>query len=166
MTPGIIIQARLNSSRLPNKVLREINGKKLIDIVLHECEKTGLKVIVAIPKEDFDGLGDYLVQKNTLVYTGANNDVIDRYYHCAKAFDIDPIIRVCADAKTIDSDLILQQFYNYKKYNHICHGNYCEVFSFKQLEDYYLHDKRPITREHVTMGMIQDMSVDYEIDLN
>jgi len=163
MTPGIIIQARLKGSRFPNKVLREINGKKLINIVVDECENTGLPVVIAIPHND-DRLGDYL-RKQHNVFRGSENDVISRIYTCAKNFDYDPVIRVCADAKTIHADLILQQLYNYKKYNHICHGNYCEVFSFKQLEDYYLHDKRPITREHVTMGMIQDLSVDYEIDL-
>lgn len=164
MNPGIIIQARLNSSRLPNKVLKEINGKKLIDIVYDECTKTKLFVVIAIPEKDGTGFENQL-QRGTTVFEGSENDLIDRFYHCAKALKFDPIIRVCADAKTIHSELILQQLENYKKYNHICHGNYCEVFSFKQLEDYYLHDKRPITREHVTMGMIQDMSVDYEIDL-
>ena len=167
MNPGVIIQARLNSSRFPNKIFREINGKRLIDIIVDECEKTNLDVVVAVPESDqliTLSRGDKL-RVSVPVFEGSENDVISRFYHCAKHYEIDPIIRVCADAKTIHSDLILQQLENYKKYNHICHGNYCEVFSFKQLEDYYLHDKRPITREHVTMGMIQDMSVDYEIDL-
>jgi len=162
-SPGIIIQARLNSSRFPRKVMMPINGKKLIDIVLDECEETYLSTVVAIPENDSE-LYDYLKDK-TVVFRGSENDVISRIYHCANQIGFDPIIRVCADAKHIKTELILQQLENYKKYNHICHGNYCEVFSFKQLEDYYLHDKRPITREHVTMGMIQDMSVDYEIDL-
>lgn len=164
MTPGIIIQARLGSKRFPNKVLK-VNkwGKKLINIVYDECKKTNLSVTIAIPEED-QKLFEYLNPKHD-VLRGPNNDVIARYYGVAKFLDIDPIIRVCADAKNIHAELILQQLENYKKYKHICHGNYCEVFSFKQLEDYYLHDKRPITREHVTMGMIQDMSVDYEIDL-
>ena len=163
MTPGIIIQARLGSNRFPFKVLKEINGTKLIDIILNKCNNTGLDIAVAIPENDYQ-LFEYL-KDDVKVWRGSENDVISRIYHCAVAYGFDPVIRVCADAKHIKTELILQQLENYKKYHFICHGNYCEVFSFKQLEDYYLHDKRPITREHVTMGMIQDMSVDYEIDL-
>ena len=163
MTPGIILQARLHSSRLPYKVLKEIGGSKLIDIILDGCLNTELETVVAIPWNDYE-LYDYLKGK-VEIFRGSENDVISRFYHCAKYKGFDPVVRVCGDAKHIKTQLILQQVENYKKYNHICHGNYCEVFSFNQLEDYYLHDKRPITREHVTMGMIQDMSVDYEIDL-
>ena len=163
LNPGIILQARLGSSRLPRKVMEEINGKKLIDIVLDSCYDTELPVVVAIPNRDFK-LFEYLSDKAE-VFTGSRNDVISRFYHCAKLFEIDPIIRVCADAKNIHADLILQQLENYKKYHHICYGNFCEVFSFCELEHYYLNDKRPQTREHVTMGMLEDMTVDYEIDL-
>ena len=164
MNPAIIIQARLGSSRFPRKVLKTIRGKKLIDIVYDECNKTNLQTFVAIPRKDKE-LNDYLYSRGIIRFSGEENDVISRFYHCARHYEIDPVIRICADAKNIKAELILQQLKNYEKYHHICHGNYCEVFSFKQLEDYYLHDKRPITREHVTMGMIQDMSVDYEIDL-
>ena len=115
--PGIILQARLNSRRFPNKVLAEINGKKLIDIVVDECDKTGLGVVVAIPHTD-DRLGDYLCKQHN-VFRGSENDVISRIYHCAKTYNIDPIIRVCCDAKNIHSDLILQELDNYNKYKHI-----------------------------------------------
>jgi spore coat polysaccharide biosynthesis protein SpsF len=158
--PGIIIQARLGSSRFPRKILHEIDGKRLLDIVYEQCTSTELPVVLAMP------IGDKTDEiKINPIFFGAGNDVISRFYHCAKKFEFDPVIRVCADAKLIYSDLILQQLENYNNYKHLTYGNFCEVFSFKQLEDYYLHDKRPITREHVTMGMISDMTVDYEIDL-
>jgi len=164
MTTGIIIQARLSSSRLPNKILAKIHNKRLIDIVLRECRMTGIRHVVAVPFGDVDKLKKEL--PDTDVLGGSENDVISRFYHIAKGWKFDPIIRVCADAKMIHTNLILQQLKNYKKYGHIIYGNFCEIFSFKQLEDYYLHDKRLATREHVTLGMIQDMTVDYEIDLN
>ena len=164
MNPGIIIQARLGSSRFPRKVLQEINGKKLIDIVVDECRLTNLPVVVAIPIGDRE-LIDYISPKCDVWLDYNENDVIGRYYRCAKKYRFDPVIRVTADAKNIKHELILQQLENYKTYNHICYGNFCEVFSFTQLEYYYNHDKRPNTREHVTMGMLQDMTVDYDIDL-
>ena len=163
LKPGIILQARLGSARLPNKVFGEINGRKLIDIVLGRCKDTGIETIVAIPKTD--KLLHQHLNGNAKVFLGEENDVISRFYHCAKLFGIDPIVRVCADAKNIRSELITQQLENYNKYHHIVYGNFCEVFSYAELEHYYYNDKRPITREHVTMGMLQDMTVDYEIDL-
>ena len=72
---------------------------------------------------------------------------------------------MCADARYSRSELIQQQVANQAKYNHICYGNFCEVFSFNDLKHYYLNDKRTQTREHVTLGMIQDLTVDYEVDL-
>lgn len=158
---GIIIQARLGSSRFPNKMFGEISGKKLIDIVIDECKKTGLNVVLASPSIK---LLEY-ASKKVLVFQGSENDVIKRFHDCARTFKIDPIIRVCGDAKNIHHDLITQQLQNYKKYHHTVYGNYCEIFSFSELEHYYLYDKRPQTREHVTQGMIEDLTVDYEIDL-
>lgn len=155
----------MGSSRLPNKILKEIHGEKLIDIVVKECRKTKLDYMVAIPIGD-KFLREYIISQEYPIFSGSENDIISRFYHCAKHYEYDPIIRVCADAKMVHSDLILQQLENYKKYGHMIYGNFCEVFSFKQLEWHYLHDKRPETREHVTMGMISDLTVDYEIDLN
>ncbi len=161
MTTGIIIQARLNSSRFPRKVMREINGKKLIDIVVDECKRTGYQVIVATPDTE---LVRYLGGR-TCTHHGSENDVISRFYHCAKAYGLDTIVRVTADAKNIRSELIQQQIDNHSKYGDIVYGNLLEELSFSMLEHYYLHDKRLATREHVTLGMLQDMSVDWEIDL-
>ncbi len=163
MNPGIILQASLGSSRFPRKVMHEINGKKLIDIVLNECQTTGIHTVVAVPTNDKE-LIEYLIDKVD-VFTGSENDVISRFYHCAKKHEMDPIIRVCGDSKLVKHELILQQLENYKKYRHVVYGNFCEIFSFNELEHYYTYDKRPQTREHVSMGMIQDMTVDYEVDL-
>ena len=161
MSTGIIVQARLNSNRFPRKVFARINGKKLIDIVVDECKRTGIQTIVATPDKE---IAKYFIEK-TDVYMGSESDVIGRFSNCAKHFELDIIIRVCADSKNVKSELISQQLENFNKYKHTCYGNFCEVFSFNDLEWYYEHDKRPETREHVTLGMLQDMTVDYEIDL-
>ncbi len=163
MTTGIIIQARLGSSRFPRKVMQPINGKKLIDIVVDECKRTGHQVIVATPSGDKE-LIQHLINKVDM-YNGPDKDVIARFYKCAKQYKLDTIVRVTGDAKNIRSELIQQQVDNHAKYGDIVYGNFCEVFSFNMLEHYYYHDKRIQTREHVTMGMLQDMTVDWEIDL-
>lgn len=141
----------------------DYNGTSLIKHIVNECKKTGLPVVVAIPHGDHE-LFDHLIGDVSVFY-GSENDVIERYYECAKINGFDTIIRVCADSKMVHHELILQQLENYKKFDHMIYGNYCEVFSFDQLEMYYYNDKRPQTREHVTQGMIQDLTVDYKVDL-
>ena len=163
MNPVIIIQARMNSKRLLHKVFRKIDGIRLIDKVIYECKKTKLPVILAVPLKElgeFQGRG-----VSASIYGGSEYDVLTRFYSVAKAIDADPIIRVCSDAKHIHHELILQQLENYRKYKHTCYGNFCEVFSFDELEHAYYYDKRPSSREHVSLGMIQDLTVDYEVDL-
>lgn len=97
---------------------------------------------------------------------GSESDVISRYYETAKKFNIDPIIRVCGDAVNIKPELILQQLENYKKYDDFCFGNFCEIFSFEELEWYYKNDRRPEVREHVVHGMIHDRCINLEIDID
>src|SRR6056300_1726635 len=108
----------------------DYNGKPLIDYIIDECKKTELPIVVAIPKGD-DILFDHLIGKVN-VFSGSLNDVISRYYKCAKEYKFDTIIRVCADAKHVKSELILQQLDNYKKYHDTCFGNFCWVFSFEK----------------------------------
>lgn len=120
-------------------------------------------MVVAIPKGD-DDLFDHLVGYIE-VFTGSENDVISRYYKCAKHLEIDPIIRVCGDAKNVKAEQVLQQLENYKKYG-FSYGNFCEVFSFNELEHYYKNDRRPEVREHVVHGMIHDRCVNLEMDLD
>lgn len=165
MKAGIIIQARLGSSRLPRKIFMKYKDERLIDHIIRECKKTKLPVILAMPEADACKLGKSIECGPDALFFGSENDVISRFYWCAKEHKFDPVIRVTGDAKHIKHELILQQLENYKKYKHICYGNFCEVFSFKELEYHYKYDKRPDTREHVTLGMLQDMTVDYEIDL-
>jgi len=141
----------------------DYNGTSLVKYVINECKKTGLPVVVAIPYGDHD-LFDHLIGDVSVFY-GSENDVMERYYNCAKVNGFDTIIRVCADSKVLHHELITQELENFKKYGHLTYGNFCTVFSFDQLEQYYYNDKRPDSREHVISGMLKDMTVDYGVDL-
>jgi len=113
MNKAIIIQARLSSTRLPGKVLREFsNGKTLIEIQLlriHELIKQNIEIIVATSNtESDDVLVDYLATKFEWVkiFRGDLNNVMKRYYDAAVANDIETIIRVTSDCPFIDSVVI------------------------------------------------------------
>ena len=98
---GVIIQARMGSTRLHGKMAREFfNGKSLLEIVLTRLktisEENNVIVATSISEQD-----NYIVNTagklNLSVYRGSENDVLSRFIGAAEMFGITHIIRVCAD---------------------------------------------------------------------
>jgi spore coat polysaccharide biosynthesis protein SpsF len=166
---GIIIQARLGSTRLPRKVLLPIDGKPIIAHVFERCLQTGFPVVVAVPEGEGQEFKDVL--PNAHVFEGHPTDVLDRYYEVAKAFKFDPIIRITGDCPLIDINIMGQMVTQFKLdgndgYLSNCHpirtvplGLDIEIFSFRLLEKIhcFVHTS-PLKnaeeyKEHVTMGM-------------
>ncbi len=107
---GIIIQARMGSSRLPGKILRPFYGEKtLIEVLLSNLKKIdGVKIIVATSvNSNNDQLENFLKERNEIVYRGSENDVLERFICAAEDNNIDGIIRVCSDNPFLDHKSIL-----------------------------------------------------------
>lgn len=105
MKIGIIVQARMGSTRLPGKILKPFyGGKTLLETLLENLHKVeGVKVIVATStNENNDQLESFLKQKGELVFRGSENDVLDRFIKAAEANDVDGIIRICSDNPFMD----------------------------------------------------------------
>lgn len=105
MNIGIIIQARMGSTRLPGKILKQFyGGKTLLETLLDNLHKiVGVKVIVATSvNENNDQLETFLQEKGELVYRGSENDVLDRFIKAAEANEVDGIVRICSDNPFID----------------------------------------------------------------
>lgn len=105
MNIGIIIQARMGSTRLPGKILKEFyNGKTLLETLLDNLHKVeGAKVIVATSVNlNNDQLETFLLDKGELVFRGSENDVIDRFIKAAEANNVDGIVRICSDNPFMD----------------------------------------------------------------
>ena len=104
MNIGIIIQARMGSSRLPGKILKKFYGEEtLLETLLKNLHKVGAKVIVATSiNENNDELEDFLKNKGELVYRGSENDVLDRFIKAAEKNGIDGIVRICSDNPFMD----------------------------------------------------------------
>ena len=104
-----IIQARLSSSRFPKKILQEINGKSLIEILITRL-KLSTKInhiIVAIPKNNKASfLKSKLKKLNIQVFEGSENNVLDRYYKASKLFNSDYIVRITGDCPLIDPKVV------------------------------------------------------------
>lgn len=105
MNIGIIIQARMGSTRLPGKILKPFyGGKTLLETLLDNLEKVeGVKVIIATSiNENNDQLEAFLHKKGKLVFRGSENDVLDRFIKAAEANNVDGIVRICSDNPFMD----------------------------------------------------------------
>ena len=104
-----IVQARVGSSRLPGKVLKKINKKETILLLLQRLSKSKniQDIIVAIPKKSKDDqLFKILVKNNYKVFRGSENNVLKRYFDCAKKFSIQNILRITGDNPLVDPNLV------------------------------------------------------------
>lgn len=100
-----IVQARMGSSRLPGKVLRNVGGRPLIWHTLHRIGKCKLvdKIAVATStaKSD-DAVATYCDERNVMVVRGPEEDVLARFDLVVQKTDPSLIVRVNADAPLID----------------------------------------------------------------
>jgi spore coat polysaccharide biosynthesis protein SpsF (cytidylyltransferase family) len=103
---GIIIQARIGSTRLPNKmVLPFYKGLTVFDIILEKIQSNfpNVSVVLATSKTIENEL---LVEKAKLkgcrVFQGEENNVLKRFSDAAKENGITKIIRICADNPFLD----------------------------------------------------------------
>jgi len=162
-TIGIIIQARVASTRLPQKMIKKIAGKTVLEHVIIRAQKVKNcnQVILATTDKKEDGILEKIAKKlNILVYRGSENDVLDRFYQAAKKFKIDLIIRITADCPLLDPTIVERviDFYLKGNYDYVSNvrpptfpdGMDVEVFSFQALEKSWQEAKLPSEREHVT----------------
>lgn len=107
MNLGIIIQARLGSTRLPGKILLPFYGEQtILDILLEKLHRvTELPVIVATTNDPSDDrLVTFLKAQDELVFRGSENDVLDRFIQAAECYHLDGIIRICSDNPFLDPE--------------------------------------------------------------
>ena len=178
----VIIQARLASARFPKKTMKNIKNHPLLYYLLNQARysKKISKIIVAtteLPEDD--EIEDFVRSFGIDVFRGNTNDVLDRYYQCAKKFSICNIIRLSADNPLIDPSIIdncIEKFENGKydyvsniinnnsnlwKYsqNGFPHGFSVEVFTFDALKFAWKSSKSPPEREHVTPFITKNPSL-------
>ena len=151
---GCIIQARMGSSRLPGKVMMNIDEKNtLLHYVIQQLKFSKLTkniIIATTTSEKDDSIVDFATKMNLNHFRGEVDNVLDRYYQCAKNFSISTIVRISADDPLIDPtivDRVIEKFYS-SSYDYVSNtnprtfpqGNEIEVFSFETLE--WIQDKQ------------------------
>jgi spore coat polysaccharide biosynthesis protein SpsF len=97
---GIVIQARMGSTRLPGKVLRPIHGTPLLGHILDRLERLrhpATVVVATTVEERDDAIVRFCDQRRTHIFRGSENNVLERYYKCAEEYGFDQVIRLTAD---------------------------------------------------------------------
>ena len=159
----IILQARMNSERLPGKVMKEIAGIPMIGILLNRLKKTDLPIILATStNKENDILVRYAESFGVTIFRGSENNVLERFYIAAKQARACTIIRLTSDNPLLDGEFVRKNlniyFENYIERTYLSTGlsktfplgMSVEIFSFKLLEEAYKNAKCLGELEHVT----------------
>ena len=164
MEIGCIIQARMGSTRLPGKVLEELEaGKTCLEYVIQQLEDVfDIKNIVIATTflEEDDVIEKFCVERGINVFRGQPKNVLDRYYNCAKEFSIQNIVRITSDCPLIDPKIVLELRKKMKtgEFDYVSNalnrtfpiGLDAEIFTFHALEQSWKVAQLQSEKEHVT----------------
>ena len=169
MKTVIIVQARMTSTRLPGKVLKEVLGKPLLAYQLERLRRVKLAdeiVLATTTNQTDDVLASFAAKEEIRCYRGDEQDVLDRYYQAAILAEADVIIRVTSDCPLIEPaiiDEVSQVYYETPGGDYVSNalsrtyprGLDVECFSFKVLEIAWKNANKAYEREHVTPYLYQ-----------
>jgi spore coat polysaccharide biosynthesis protein SpsF len=158
-----IVQARMGSSRLPGKVLHDLEGKTMIERVVDRVRK-GRKVDALVVATTVEPEDDALValgeRAGFATFRGNRDDVLDRFYRASTAHEAGVVVRVTSDCPLLEPTIVdrvidrLLEGHDYAA-NTIEPRTYprgldVEAMTFTALETAWNEDDQPGWREHVT----------------
>jgi len=158
-----IIQARMGSSRLPNKVLLPLGSNVLLDYAYQRAKNVALidEVIIATSATSRDDVIEkWAIENNSYVFRGSENDLLLRFANCAKKYNADYIVRITGDCPFFSyemaNELIFktiqqQSDYGYVNSDTIPIGLKISIIKSEVL--YMLNEmlNHPTYREHITL---------------
>lgn len=168
----VVTQARSGSSRLPGKVLKEVNGKTLLQIHLDrlkKCTKVSEIIVATTVNDDDEIIYNSAVKWGFTGSRGSENNVLDRFYQAVKDKHPDWIVRVTSDCPLLDAQLVDEVIsyaqnhdYDYVSNGLIEHfpdGQDIEVFKFSALKKAWKNAKLDSELEHVTPYIVNNTDV-------
>ncbi len=163
-----IVQARMNSKRLPGKVLKKITrNENVLEFLINrlsQSKKIDQLVIACSKNKKDDKLVKFLKKKELIYFRGDEKNVLKRFYLSAKQHDPDIIIRITSDCPFTDPKLVDKFLKIFIKKRYDYYGNInprsfpdgfdIEIFNFKTLSRTFKSTKNRYDLEHVTPFMI------------
>ena len=164
-----IVQARMGSTRLPNKVMKTINGIPMIELLLSRLSQSKeLDQIVVATSIDAKNI-TLTEHVKTLGYAceqGSEDDVLERYVSVAKTYQADVVVRITGDCPLVDPHLVDQCVRGFRAeyadyFSNVSPPSYpdgldIEVVTFAALEQAMHESDKPFDREHVTSYVRED----------
>ncbi len=160
-----IVQARMGSTRLPGKVMMEIVGRPMLWHIINRLKRAKsiheIAVATSSRKED-DVIIALASECGVETFAGSDQDVLDRYYQCARKIGAETVVRITADDPFKDPmviDLVVRAYIDSKKRIDYAsntikptfpEGLDVEAFSYEALETTWRSAKEDFDREHVT----------------
>lgn len=160
-----MIQARCGSTRLPNKVLKNLYGKPALQRMIERVQKSErideVMVVTSIKKDNLPIL-KLCSSMDIRVGVGSEDDVLDRFYQTAKLLRPEYVIRLTADCPCFDAELLdtaIEQMAPDTDYcammsETFADGLDLEIIRFTALEKAWKESVHSYEREHVTQYII------------
>ncbi len=162
---SVIIQARVNSSRFPKKILSKIQNNTLLEILIKrilKSKKIDDIIIACTRKKEDDKIVEICKNYNVKIFRGSEKNVFDRYYQAAKKFKIKNIIRLTSDCPLIDPRILnkfIEKFFS-GGFDYLSNtinptfpdGMDIEIFKYKIMKEKILKKISNHEKEHVTFG--------------
>ena len=115
-----LVQARMGSTRLPDKVMKPIGGVPMIELLLARLARSR-EIDQIVVATSVDTRNRPLVEHvRTLGYAceqGSENDVLDRYVQAAKGHQADVVVRITGDCPLVDPGLVDEAIRRFKAAN-------------------------------------------------
>ena len=158
-----IVQARMGSTRLPNKVMKPIGGAPMIEVLLARLARaTEVNEIVVATSADprNQPLAEHVSGLGYKCVRGSENDVLDRYVQAARSANADIVVRITGDCPLVDPAMVDEAIRQFKAlqvdyFSNTSPPTYpdgldIEVFKMVSLEKAAQETSKPFDREHVT----------------
>ena len=157
-----VVQVRMGSSRLPGKVMAEIEGRPMTWHIVNRLRHARLlqNVVIAVPDGERDESIRRMARAESIPYfAGSETDLIDRIYKTAVEFQADAIVRITGDCPLVDPDVVDLLVKTYldraQELDYVCsgrprtfpHGLGAEVYPIATLQRLWHEIKDPLYRE-------------------
>src|SRR5690554_2661625 len=166
-----IVQARMGSTRLPNKVMKKIVGVPMIELLLKRLSKAkelDQIVIATSNSPNNQPLCEHVIKLGYECIKGSETDVLDRYVQAARQCSADIIVRITGDCPLVDPTLVDQvvNAFRTQTVEYLSNTNPptfpdgldIEVFTREALERAALESNSDFDHEHVTPYIRTDLS--------
>jgi spore coat polysaccharide biosynthesis protein SpsF len=160
VSTAIVVQARMGSTRLPGKVLKDIAGRPMLSYQMERLRrvKRAERIVVATTDQPADDAVERFCRKEKIACVrGSEDDVLARYHLAIERFPTDVVVRITADCPLIDPAIVDEAIAAYEP-DYVSnmleitypYGMAVEVFSAQALREAHREAKDPAEREHVT----------------